>query len=127
MSMTFCDFAGLLMPALPRQSRLVHPEAYEPLVIYLCDIDCAAVRTAEAEIARLRSEYVDLFQNLAERRHLNHCPLAMSRDVEVAVYITAHTVESGIGKLSNQALVAQQAIGIYIENPDVPLNALIYE
>ena len=48
------------LPALPLQSRPVHPKLNQPAVLHFGDIARPPVWSTEANIRRLRAEHVDL-------------------------------------------------------------------
>src|SRR5262249_28428624 len=103
----------------------VRPELHQPAFRHLRDIDRAAVRTAEADVARLFPEHVDLTHHLTLRRQHGHGALAVAGDVEVAVDVAAHAVEAVVVKLLEQALVRQGTVLADVEGPDVALDALV--
>src|SRR4051812_46975659 len=67
---------------LPCQSWTIHAEFYQPTVIDFGDVDRPSIRPAEAEIARMKAQNVDLFQYLPFGRKFHDGAFAMSRDVE---------------------------------------------
>src|SRR5204862_5622120 len=85
----------------------------------------AGVGAAEAEVARLRAEVVDLAQHLALGRDLDDRALGVASHVEVPVDVAAHAVEAEVGELDQEALVGEGAVGLDIEGPDVALDALV--
>src|SRR5688572_29720893 len=88
-----------LLPALPGQPRAVHAELHQPLLLHFRDVDRPAVGAAEAEVARRGPQDVHLAQHLTLRRYHRHRALAVARDVEVAVRVAAHAVESVVVEL----------------------------
>ncbi len=128
-AMTLGSAVGLLLfflPAFPGQARLVDSELNQPRVFDLGHIDGTPIGPAKAQVAGLFPEDIDFSQFLAVGSHHHHCPLAVPRDVQVAVDVAPHAVKTVVRELSQQALAGQCSIRLNIEGPDVSLGRFIH-
>src|SRR5262245_8921016 len=113
------------LPALPGKAGLVHAKRDESLLAHLRHIHRSAVRSAEAEVRRFVAEDGNFLEDLTFGRQLHDRPLAVPRDVEVAIDIAAHAVEAVVVELLDEAFVPELATLRDVERPDVPLDALV--
>src|SRR5262245_21468085 len=90
------------------------------------DIDGLAVGAAEADIAWLLAEDIDLAQYVALRRQHRDDAFAVAGDIEVAVHVGAHAVEAEVVELLEKLLFAQRTVSLDGEGPDVALHAFVH-
>lgn len=109
----------------PFQAWPVDTEADKSRVFHFGNVDSAPVGTTETQVAGLFSEYVNFLQNGSVRGHFHNGAFAVPSYVEIAIHVDAHAIESVIGKLSNQSLVGQAAIGPHRKRPHVLLHAFV--
>src|SRR5687767_9091425 len=83
------------------------------------------VGPAEAQVARLLAEYVDFLEDRAIGRHDGNGSLAVAGDIEVAGGVAAHAVEAVVRELPQQPLLAEAAVLLDRESPDIALHAFI--
>lgn len=78
---TSCPSVLLLPP--PGEAEAAYAELHDPPMLDLGEVSDPPVRFAEADVARLLPEHVDLPQHLPAGRRLHRSPLAVPGDVEV--------------------------------------------
>src|SRR5258707_10054793 len=97
----------------------IHPERYQPLVLYLFDIYRQAVRSAKAKIGRQFSKDIDFPQQSSIRRKLDHRSLAVPGNIKIAIDVAAHAIEPKVRKCFEQPFVGDTDIRLDIEHPDI--------
>ena len=56
------------------------------------------------------------------RRDLDHRPLPVPRDVEIALDVAPHSIEAKVGKLNQKPLVGKRVLGGDRKRPDLAMD-----
>ena len=99
------------MQELPTASRPFDAKGLYVTYVLQGDITSAAVWSTKGDIAGISALELNFALYLTGRREFGYGALAVARDVDIAIYITAHALHIKVGKLDEQALVGYFACG----------------